>query len=342
MVERISKPRVFLSHSKADVVFIEQLYEDLRKCQIEPWLDTEEIRHGHPWLDAIFEDGLPACDCVLVYLTESSVCSRMVKKEIDASIIQQLKDSSISFLPYVSESSIRSRLRPDLQILQAPELNDGNYKELLPRIVAEIWRSYLERKVVSAIKSEQVRRLEAELELERIKSTSEGKAFSGNESADFKYVYNALNRPEKLIIEISSQVIDSDQKQPEWIVQFVEQYEVNLSSLIPFISSPRTFEYSHRGINDLLIEQLHSKKERDKNKNNKYECKQCPELSDELLMYGLLTRVHIPPPQGEGRIARMMYRSYKLAYTEKMEKFKYWMAFNKKMPLEIAIHPVDE
>ena len=46
-----NRPRVFLSHSKADVTFISQLYEDLRHCQIDPWLDSIDIRHGEPWLE---------------------------------------------------------------------------------------------------------------------------------------------------------------------------------------------------------------------------------------------------------------------------------------------------
>jgi len=80
MEERINKPRVFLSHSKADIEFIERVNQDLHRCQISPWLDSEEIRHGKPWLDAIFEDGIPTCDAVLVYFTESSLQSKMVKK----------------------------------------------------------------------------------------------------------------------------------------------------------------------------------------------------------------------------------------------------------------------
>lgn len=270
MVDRINKPKVFLSHSKADVVFIEQLYDDLRKCQIEPWLDTEEIRHGHPWLDAIFEDGLPSCDCVLVYLTENSISSHMVRKEIDVGIIQQLKDNNISFLPYVNESVIRTKLRPDLQVLQAPELNESNYKELLPRIVAEIWRSYLERKVINAIKSEQVGRLEAELKLEKIKSSRRGNAFSENESSDFEYIYNTLNRTEKFTIEISLQEIVGDQKQDKPNIVSVKCYEVNISSLIPFISEAWSFEYSNRNISFLLLNQLHPENDRAKGENNNY------------------------------------------------------------------------
>ena len=69
-------------HSKADEKFIRRLYADLKKCQIEPWLDSEDIRHGKPWLDAIFEEGIPTCDCVIVYFSETSLDSAMVRKRL--------------------------------------------------------------------------------------------------------------------------------------------------------------------------------------------------------------------------------------------------------------------
>lgn len=55
MRERINKPRVFLSHARKDVAFIERVERDLRK-QLEPWLDANEIRDGQPWMSAILED----------------------------------------------------------------------------------------------------------------------------------------------------------------------------------------------------------------------------------------------------------------------------------------------
>jgi hypothetical protein len=109
-----SRPRVFLSHSKADIDFIAKLYEDLRACQIEPWYDEFDIRHGQPWIDAVFGGGIPSCDCVLVYLTEHSIESQVVKKEIDAGIIQQLNDRKVGILPYVSNSVLRGKLRADI------------------------------------------------------------------------------------------------------------------------------------------------------------------------------------------------------------------------------------
>src|ERR1044072_95447 len=98
-----NKPRVFLSHSSSDKDFIDKLYADLRKCHIEPWLDTEEIRDGTSWLKEIFQDGIPRCDAVIVYFTEHSMKSKMVAEEIDAALVHQLSDRGVAFLPYVSK-----------------------------------------------------------------------------------------------------------------------------------------------------------------------------------------------------------------------------------------------
>ena len=85
-----NKPRVFLSHSKKNVEFIEKLAADLQKCQIDPWLDSVEIRHGKSWQDSIFEHGLPSCDAIIVYFTEESIQSNVVKKEIDVGLLSFL------------------------------------------------------------------------------------------------------------------------------------------------------------------------------------------------------------------------------------------------------------
>lgn len=147
MENKISKPSVFLSHAKLDAGFIESLANDLRRCQIEPWLDTDEIRDGKPWLKVIFEDGIAACDVVLVYLSENSIDSKFVAKEIDAAIVEQIKDEGVGFLPYVSSKELRDKLRPDIRALQTREWNADNYKDVLPSVVAEIWRTYHERRL---------------------------------------------------------------------------------------------------------------------------------------------------------------------------------------------------
>jgi len=84
MKEKINKPRAFISYSSLDSSFVQKIESGLRGCQIEPWRDRTEIRDGRPWLDSIFEEGLPTCDVIIAYFTSNSLNSDMVTREVDA------------------------------------------------------------------------------------------------------------------------------------------------------------------------------------------------------------------------------------------------------------------
>ncbi|MBC8550456.1 MAG: toll/interleukin-1 receptor domain-containing protein [Candidatus Brocadiales bacterium] len=204
-----NKPIVFLSHSKKDIPFIDKLASDLRKCQIECWLDSEEIRAGKPWLKVIFEDGIPTCDVVIVYLTENSIQSKMVKKEIDASLIEQLSENGVSFIPYVNNAKLRDELRSDIRTLQCLEWNTNNYNEILPSVVAEIWHCYMERMINFAVTQEKNRRLELEIELRKQKDIFESTPFSSSEETDFRHIHKMMNNPLEIIFDLWKEVDES-------------------------------------------------------------------------------------------------------------------------------------
>lgn len=198
MADRINKPKVFLSHSSPDKPFIEKLADDLRQCKIDYWLDTEEIRDGRSWLKIIFEDGIPTCDAVIVYLTENSIHSKMVEKELDATVVEQLDERGITLLPYVSNADIRSQLRSDIRALQCREWNDSNYQLMLPTVISEIWRSYLERTIDVALLQERNRRLGLELEMKKLRDHYESSVFAPHETQEFQYLRNKLDRKVEL------------------------------------------------------------------------------------------------------------------------------------------------
>lgn len=200
MKEKINKPRAFLSYANQDAAFVEEIQTDLRKCQIETWRDKTDIRDGQPWLESIFEDGLPACDVIIAYFSDSALKSGMVTREVDAAQIRQLKDGGISFLPYVNHSDTRKKLRLDIQRLQCPVWNEDNYHERLPIVVAEIWRSYLDRIVGTAVLQEKNKRLELEIELQELKATSNFSAFTSHEEKEFEYIYKKLDVPKEILI----------------------------------------------------------------------------------------------------------------------------------------------
>jgi len=335
MNERLNKPKVFLSHSKADSAFVERLYADLRKCQIDPWLDSEDIRHGKPWLDSVFEDGIPTCDCILVYLTEHSVRSAMVKKELDAALLQQLKDKQVALLPYVNSENVRDELRADIQALQVPVLNSDNYASLLPRVVAEIWRSFLERTVASAVRQERVRRLEAELELEKLKKASGDSVFTPAEEREFEYIRECLDRFEPVEFR-EREKVEGGMRTIGTIL-----FEVSALSILPGIADSQHYEYSDAAVVMLLRDTLepHIEGYDRQSKDRSLAVTRSPELADELLMYGFVQRVHHDRPKNErgGVLGILSYGpSHHFVYTDRLERFKYWLAFKGSLPQEVT------
>jgi hypothetical protein len=192
MREKINKPRAFISYSSHDSLFIEKIENCLRGCQIETWRDRSAIRDGQPWLDSIFEEGLPTCDVIIAYFTSNALKSDMVAREVNAAQLRLLSDKGVSFLPYVDCSETRESLRLDLRTLHCRVWNDENFHEVLPSVVAEIWRSYTERIVAVAVAQERTHRLEAELELQNLRSSLNDSAFSPQEAREFQYIYDKL------------------------------------------------------------------------------------------------------------------------------------------------------
>lgn len=186
----INKPRVFISHSSKDEDFIKKVTDDFRRCQINYWIFTEQMRDGRSWQKMIFEHGIPSCDAVLAYFTENALISKVVEKEIDAALLGQLSENEINFLPYVEKAELRKKLRYDIRTLHCEEWNLDNYNKIMPTVVAEIWRSYSERIINLAIAQEKNKRLKLELDLKKMEEKS---IFSQKEEKEFQYFFQELN-----------------------------------------------------------------------------------------------------------------------------------------------------
>jgi hypothetical protein len=324
----VNKPRVFLSHSKKDEDFINKIYQDFRKCQVDPWLDTEEIRDGKSWQNVIFAQGIPTCDAVLAYFTEHSISSKMFGKEIDAALITQLSDEGIAFLPYVLKEELRGRLRSDIQSLHIRVWNNENYQFILPSVVAEIWRSYLERSVRFAVLQEKNKRLELELEVTRFKEKDKSQIFLPSEDADFEYIYRKLNR--KVDIEFDIWQKSQDAKGPGRNIG-KENFKFNLFELLMSY-----LEEGFRWIGDFTfkwkVEMLlkcegYPKKQNDAQThfgNGNIFTNHLVELR----MYGLTETVQKTDATG------MVKEEEK--FTEKMYRFLYWLEHHNYIPPRVS------
>jgi hypothetical protein len=310
-------PKLFLSHSSLDKEFIEQLYAELRRCQIEPWLDTEEIRAGKPWLKVIFEEGIPTCDAVFVYYTENALGSPMVAKEVDTSLIQQMGDANINFIPYVESESVRRKLRPDIQSIQCPTLTKENYKEVFPQIVAEVWRTYHERSIPKYIAIEKSKRLELELKLKEIEGKQSSRFFTDAEESEYAYITKKLSEPLLVIVE-SEQSMGNE--------FFFRPLELLFHSMK---ESGRVYDhcYARNEIYRLLHKEL--------NQHNTVETANCDRLIykdplyHDLQMYGFVEGESVE--RFKGRAERVMF------YSNKMFRYRYWLDFNGKLPATVSI-----
>ncbi len=82
--DAISSPRmrVFLCHSSGDKLSVRQLYQHLKACNLDPWLDEENLLGGQDWEHEI-RKAVQAADAVIVCLSRGSISKTgFVQKEI--------------------------------------------------------------------------------------------------------------------------------------------------------------------------------------------------------------------------------------------------------------------
>ena len=149
-------------------------------------------------------------------------------------------------------------------------------------------------------------------ELNKALSEIESSIFTGSEEKDFAYIYSQLNRFEGIEVSISRQGNFE-----------VEKYSINLASLIPFISTAGNHEYDWDIISRIIRSGTHP------GDNVAYfAASKLENMPDELTMYGFLTK----KAYGNNEV---MYGEYRLIYSEKLERYKYWLQVNGKMPEHI-------
>lgn len=148
------KPRVFLSHSKKDKDFIIKIANDLRIAQIDSWYDDWEIPPGTSIRKKIFEEGIPECDVFFVYLSENSVDSYWVSKELDAAITHEAETRDESIVLFCSSEEVRSKLPLDLRSCNIPVLTEDDYLNPMLKFIARIYQNYTNN-AIKKIKSEQ-------------------------------------------------------------------------------------------------------------------------------------------------------------------------------------------
>jgi len=259
----------------------------------------------------------------------------MVKKEIDAGVIKKLRDEHVAFLPYVSDAKLRDLLRADIQALQTPEWNEKNYAEMLPRVVAEIWHSFSDRQVVAASNAEKVRRLELELELDRLKESGKQWIFDGRETSDFEYIWSRLDRFEP----VEFALVRQPPGQPGQAVEVIEtaRFRVHLQNLVAKLDGIMGAEYVGHLLSGFFFRTLSEKlpKQGDGRKDISFRQSRQLDLSGELRMYGLLQTSQKTVPSSSFTQSPVSTTQFCLVFTEKMYRFKFWLAHHGRLSTEV-------
>lgn len=73
--------QIFVSYSRKDRGFVDDLVRDLSKRGLSCWIDREDISAGRSWRSEISE-AISRCDTFLVVLSPESVASENVKREL--------------------------------------------------------------------------------------------------------------------------------------------------------------------------------------------------------------------------------------------------------------------
>lgn len=170
------KPRVFLSHSKSDKVFIEKIANDLRSARIDVWYDEWEIPSGDSFRRQIVK-GIDESDLFFVYLTPNSVLSYWVQHEFDTAFVKQANSNRNVLALFVDSEDTRKMVPTDLQSLHAPIFNEEDYIKPFSQLISRAWESYSDRLVQENSEKSKTIHLELEnkikdLELEIVRKSS--------------------------------------------------------------------------------------------------------------------------------------------------------------------------
>jgi hypothetical protein len=127
-----AKSRAFICYSHQDSSFVNRLVGDLSSKGIRTWLDKWEIKVGDSITGKISE-GIGQNDYLIIVLSEASVKSEWVKRELNAALMKELKRKSVVVLPLLLEDCDIPPLVADKKYADFRQGYDAGLAELLAR-----------------------------------------------------------------------------------------------------------------------------------------------------------------------------------------------------------------
>ena len=121
---------VFLSHSSHDKAFVRQLSADLTKAGVGIWLDEQRILVGDSIVEKVGQ-GLVESDFFIIVLSEASVESEWVKKELNRALLSEIEKRRVIVLPAKLNNCKIPDLIKDKKYANFAESYRQGFKELM-------------------------------------------------------------------------------------------------------------------------------------------------------------------------------------------------------------------
>jgi len=131
--ERKQDRVAFLSHSSKDKGFVRRLAADLVAHGVKVWLDEQRILVGDSIPEKIAQ-GLAESDFFLIVISQSSIESSWVKKELNSALVHEIERRKVKVMPIrLDEAQV-----PDSIIDKAYADFRGSYEDGFRRLLSAI------------------------------------------------------------------------------------------------------------------------------------------------------------------------------------------------------------
>jgi transcriptional regulator with XRE-family HTH domain len=107
------KKPLFISHNRVDRPFVRRISRELRKRGVPYWLDEAEILPGDSLIEKIAA-GITEMDYVLCFISEDSIKSSWVKKEISIALSREIEGRQVRVVPAMIGNVQARDLRRDI------------------------------------------------------------------------------------------------------------------------------------------------------------------------------------------------------------------------------------
>ncbi len=135
----------FVSYSARDKAFAERIYHDLQEVGVRCWLDSKDLKIGDR-LDIEIDRAIQVTDKVLLVLSESSIRSDWVRKEIEFALERESKAKKTILFPIrIDDAVMETNDEISRLLVQTRHIGDftawndpDSYKRAFSRLVKDI------------------------------------------------------------------------------------------------------------------------------------------------------------------------------------------------------------